>query len=241
MSKSEIAWTESTWNPVTGCTKASPGCRNCYASKMAKRLQAMGQPNYVNGFAVTTHAESLETPKGWRKPQVIFVCSMSDLFHEDVPFEFIKSVFAVMSETPQHVYQVLTKRPERMVELSRMIEWPKNVWAGVTIEHNDYVSRGDLLRAVQGPSVRFVSAEPLLGPLTDLSLIGVDQLIVGGESGSGWRPMEVDWVRELRERCVDTKTAFFFKQFAGFRPKKLGRELDGVTWGQMPNQEDGAA
>lgn len=234
MSKSEIAWTESTWNPVTGCTKASPGCKNCYAARLTKRLKAMGQAKYANGFEVTIHPECLDEPKGWTKPTKVFVCSMSDLFHEDVPDEFIKSVFAVMAETPRHVFQVLTKRSERLASLAPELPLASNIWVGVTIENNDYVKRADDLRRVPA-AVRFVSAEPLLGPLTDLDLTGVDQLIVGGESGPGWRPMDVDWARDLRDRCVDEGVAYFFKQFAGFQPRKLGRELDGEIWDGMPD------
>jgi protein gp37 len=234
MSKTEIAWSKFSWNPVTGCTKISEGCMNCYMFRDAKRLKAMGQKKYVNGTAVTLHPECLDEPKGWKQPQLVFVCSMADLFHHDVPDDFIVKVFAVMRECPQHTFQVLTKRSERMAEFAKTIEWPSNVWAGTTVENNDYVFRADHLRRVPA-DVHFISAEPLLGPLPDLDLTGIDQLIVGGESGSGWRPIEIDWVRDLRDRCLDANVSFFFKQYAGFRPKKLGRELDGRVWDQMPS------
>ncbi|PKQ16729.1 MAG: hypothetical protein CVT67_02865 [Actinobacteria bacterium HGW-Actinobacteria-7] len=235
MSKSKIKWTESTWNPATGCTKYSAGCKNCYAERLAKRLRAMGQSKYANGFEVTVHPECLDEPRGWTKPKLIFVCSMADLFHNDVPDEFIKAVFAVMAETPQHTYQVLTKRSDRLAALASELPFTPNIWVGVTVENNDYVYRTDHLREAPA-AVRFISAEPLLGPLPDLDLTGIDQLIVGGESGQGWRPMDPDRVRELRDRCVDERVAFFFKQYPGYQPKKLGRELDGVVWDQMPRE-----
>lgn len=233
MRKSKIAWTESTWNPVTGCTKISAGCHNCYAATMAGRLKAMGQDKYANGFEVTVHPDCLDEPRHWTRPQMVFVCSMADLFHDDVRDEFIKSVFAVMAETPQHTYQVLTKRSGRLASLAPELTFAPNIWVGVTIENNDYVHRADDLRQVPA-AVRFISAEPLLGPLADLDLTGIDQVIVGGESGKGWRRMDPDWARDLRDRCVDEGVAFFFKQYAGFQPKKLGRELDGVIWDEMP-------
>ncbi len=232
MSKSKIAWTESTWNPVTGCTKISAGCKNCYAERLAVRLRAMGQDKYANGFEVTIHPECLNEPRQWTGSQMVFVCSMADLFHDDVPDEFIKSVFAVMAETPQHTYQVLTKRSGRLASLAPHLNFAPNIWVGVTVENNDYVFRADDLRRVPA-AVRFISAEPLLGPLPDLDLTGIDQLIVGGESGKGWRPMDSDWARDLRDRCVGEGVSFFLKQFAGFQPKKLGRELDGVIWDEM--------
>ncbi len=233
---SKIAWTDETWNPVTGCTKLSEGCKHCYAETMAKRLEAMGQPKYADGFQVRTHPEALDEPAGWRKPRRVFVCSMADLFHKDVPFEFINDVFGAMFATgTKHEYQLLTKRPERMLEFAEswLGDWPSNVWAGVTVENNAHVDRVDLLRRIPA-RVRFISAEPLLGALPDLDLQGIDQLIVGGESGPGWRPMEADWVRGLRDRSLAGGTAFFFKQWAGHHPKKLGHELDGREWRQMP-------
>lgn len=233
MSRTTIAWTESTWNPVSGCTKISAGCVNCYAERMARRLRAIHPHKYSNGFAVTLHPEELEKPSRWRKPRKVFVCSMGDLFHEDVPDEFLRSVFDVMRNTPQHTYQVLTKRAERMTAFAQTIEWPDNVWAGVTVEHHDYVHRADFLRQVPAP-VRFISAEPLVSALPELDLTCIHQLIVGGESGPGWRSMDIDWVRDLHDSCIREDVAFFFKQFAGFQPKKLGRELDGVIWDEMP-------
>lgn len=238
MATTRIDWADSVWNPVTGCTKVSPGCKNCYAQKMAHRLKAMGQRKYIAGFEVMTHHDALTEPLGWKKPQRVFVCSMGDLFHEDVPFEFIAEVFAVAASTPRHTYLVLTKRPERMLEYAKILSWPANVWAGTSVENNDYVHRADLLRQIPAP-VRFISAEPLLGPLPDLDLTGIDQLIVGGESGPGWRPMEVEWARELRDRCIDENVSFFFKQYAELHPKALGRELNGRIWDQMPEQLPG--
>jgi protein gp37 len=236
MAKTKIAWTDETWNPVTGCTKISKGCEHCYAAEGAARLQKMHNPSYVNCFKVTMHPDLLLTPGKWRKPRLVFACSMSDLFHEDVPDEFIKQVFQTMKAATGQTFQVLTKRPERMVQFSNTIEWPSNVWAGVTIEHNDYVGRADLLRQVRGARVLFISAEPLLGPLPDLDLAYIDQVIVGGESGQGWRPMEAEWALDLRDRCIGSGIAFFFKQWAAFHPKRLGRVLDGREWKQMPGQ-----
>lgn len=230
---SAIEWTESTWNPVTGCTKVSPGCLHCYAELMAKRLQAMGQRNYANGFAVTLHPHVLDLPLSWRKPRMVFVNSMSDLFHEAVPDGFIADVFAVMAEASQHTFQVLTKRSERLAEMAADLPWPPNVWMGATIETDVYVHRADHLR--QTPAVvKFVSAEPLLGPLPSLRLPGLDWVIAGGESGPGARPMEPDWARELRDWCVTEDVAFFFKQWGGANKKRAGRILDGRTWDEMP-------
>lgn len=233
MADSKIQWTDKVWNPVTGCTKTSPACKNCYAETMARRLKAMGQRKYIAGFEVMTHHDALSEPLRWKKPKFVFVCSMGDLFHTDVPFEFIAEVFTVMAATPHHTYLMLTKRPERMLEFAESHTWPVNVWAGTSVENNDYVHRADLLRQVPAP-VRFISAEPLLGPLPDLDLDGIDWLIVGGESGPGWRPMDVNWARDLRNRCIDEGVAFFFKQHAGFMPRNLGRELDGREWNGVP-------
>jgi len=230
---SSIEWTESTWNPVTGCTKISLGCQNCYAERLAHRLKAMGQPNYANGFKVTLHESSLELPLRWQKPQVIFVNSMSDLFHEDLPVEFIVRVFEVMRKSLHHRFQVLTKRSERLRELSPLLEWPANVWLGVTVECTDYVSRIDDLKDT-GAAVKFLSAEPLLGPLAKLNLQGIDWVIAGGESGVGARPMEEAWVLDIRDQCQASDVAFFFKQWGGVRKKKAGRILQGRTWDDMP-------
>ena len=230
---SSIEWTESTWNPITGCTKVSPGCTHCYAERMARRLQAMGQPNYANGFTLTLHENSLEWPLRWKKPQMIFVNSMSDLFHEDVPLEFIQRVFDVMRRTPHHTFQVLTKRSGRLLELDPEIDWPTNVWMGVSVENEDYTFRVDHLRRT-GAQVKFLSLEPLLGPLPDLDLRGIHWVIVGGESGPGARPIEEEWVLDVRDRCVDAHVSFFFKQWGGFRKKRAGRILEGRTWNEMP-------
>ena len=233
MRQSRIEWTESTWNPVTGCTKISEGCRNCYAERMAFRLQAMGQPNYVNGFAVTLHDHALTLPLIWRKPQTIFVNSMSDLFHEHVPASFIRRTFEVMRRAHWHRFQILTKRADRLVELAPILNWAPNVWIGVTVESDRHVSRIDCLRRVPA-LVRFLSCEPLLGPLPRLDLDGIGWVIVGGESGPGARRMDEEWVRGIRDQCHRAKTPFFFKQWGGANKKKSGRELDGRTWDDMP-------
>jgi len=232
-SRSKIEWTESTWNPVTGCTKISLGCEHCYAERMAKRLQAMGQPNYANGFAVTTHDHVVEYPLEWRKPQTIFVNSMSDLFHEDVPVTFIRRVFDVMRRAHWHRFQILTKRAGRLEELANSLPWAANVWMGVTVETRDYVSRIESLRHTPA-AVKFLSLEPLLGSLRRLELNGIDWVIVGGESGPGSRPMEESWVLDIRDQCTTQGVPFFFKQWGGTNKKKAGRTLQGMTWDQMP-------
>lgn len=231
--KSSIEWTESTWNPVTGCTKISPGCAHCYAERMALRLQAMGQANYKNGFRVTTHEHALALPLRWRKPQAIFVNSMSDLFHEDVPLDFMQKVFAVMQQAYWHRFQVLTKRSARLVELAPALTWPENVWMGVTVENADYVHRIDQLRRVDA-ALRFLSIEPLLGQMPIMNLSEIDWVIVGGESGPGARPMAVEWVRGVQEQCSRANIPFFFKQWGGSRKKKTGRLLDGRLHSGMP-------
>lgn len=230
---SAIEWTEATWNPVTGCTKVSPGCRHCYAERMARRLQAMGQPNYVNGFEVTVHEHMLEQPLGWRRPRVVFVNSMSDLFHERVPLAFIRRVFEVMRRASWHTFQVLTKRSERLAEVAPVLDWPANVWMGVSIENADYTWRADDLRST-GACVKFLSLEPLLGPLPGLDLDGIDWAIVGGESGPKARPMREEWVLDIRERCLSAGVPFFFKQWGGVNKKRAGRTLEGRTWDEMP-------
>ena len=233
MTVTTIEWTEVTWNPVTGCSKVSPGCLNCYAERMAKRLQAMGHPNYCNGFAVHTHPHMLDVPQRWRKPRMVFVNSMGDLFHERIPTGFIRDVFRVMENTPHHTYQLLTKRSERLEALACDLRWPDNVWMGVTVEDSERLSRVDRLRSV--PSrVRFLSLEPLLSPLPKLELSGVDWVIVGGESGPGYRPMNEEWVLGIRDLCVDEGVPFFFKQWGGTRKKIAGRELEHQIWDQMP-------
>ncbi|QJB55908.1 phage Gp37/Gp68 family protein [Pseudodesulfovibrio sp. zrk46] len=233
MSTSKIEWTEATWNPLTGCTKISPGCANCYAERMAKRLQNMGVRNYRDGFQLRMHEDALDIPLGWKKPRVIFVNSMSDLFHEDVPLSFIKKVFYIMSVTPQHTYQVLTKRSTRLAELSSELKWPSNVWMGVSIENADYKYRIDNLSNTDA-CVKFLSLEPLLGPITEMSLDAIDWVIVGGESGPGARPMDEEWVTDIRDQCNASATPFFFKQWGGTNKKKNGRILEGKTWDQMP-------
>lgn len=232
-SKSSIEWTDYTWNPITGCTKVSPGCLNCYAERMTRRLQGMGQANYVNGFELTMHAQALEIPFRWKKPSVVFVNSMSDLFHEKVPLEFIKKVFAVMRSASHHRYQVLTKRAERLAELNQYLEWPQNVWMGVSVENADYQYRIDCLRQTAAP-VKFVSIEPLLGPIPKLQLKAIDWIIVGGESGPGARPIRIEWVNEVKDQCLRKSIPFFFKQWGGTNKKKSGRKLEGRIWNQMP-------
>ncbi len=234
--KSSIEWTESTWNPLTGCTKISPGCKHCYAERMAKRLHAMGQPNYVNGFKLTLHPQALEIPLGWKKPQMIFVNSMSDLFHKDVPVDFIQQVFDVMRRADWHRFQVLTKRAERLLELDPQIEWPSNVWMGVSVETQDYKYRIDLLRQTHA-KIKFLSLEPLLGPLPRLNLKGINWVIVGGESGPGARPVLEDWVIDIRDQCKAKRVPFFFKQWGGVQKKRAGRLLQGQIYSQMPESD----
>ncbi len=233
MAATTIEWTEATWNPVTGCTKVSAGCKNCYAERMARRLKAMGQPNYARGFEVSLQEHVVERPLRWRAPKSIFVNSMGDLFHERVPFAFIARVLEVMGRTEQHRYQVLTKRSQRLLDESPRLPWPANVWMGVSVENEDYFFRADHLRQC-GAKVKFLSCEPLLGPLQDLDLDGIDWVIVGGESGPGARPMDPAWVREIRDGCRACGVPFFFKQWGGVFKKKRGRLLDGRTWDEMP-------
>lgn len=230
---SGIEWTESTWNPVTGCNKLSPGCKHCYAERMAERLQAMGQPNYRDGFALTLQPKMLELPLHWKRPQTIFVNSMSDLFHKDVPLSYIQRVFEVMRAAHWHRFQVLTKRGRRLAELSPSLRWPDNVWMGVSVETAEYVDRIDDLRATSA-RVKFLSLEPLLGPLPDLKLATIDWVIVGGESGPRARPMHAAWVTDIRDQCARAEVAFFFKQWGGTNKKKAGRLLDGRTYDAMP-------
>lgn len=231
---SHIEWTGSTWNPVTGCTKVSPGCKHCYAERMAKRLKGMGQPNYANGFEVTLQKQALEIPLKWKKPQTIFVNSMSDIFHDKVPDDFVLQVFDVMSKAKWHCFQVLTKRPEHLLALNDQLPWASNIWMGVSVENEDYKWRIDLLRLTSA-RIKFLSLEPLLGPLRDLDLTDIDWVIVGGESGPGARPMKSSWVRNIRAQCRKADVPFFFKQWGGVWKKKSGRLLDGRTWDEMPN------
>lgn len=231
---SAIEWTESTWNPVTGCTKISAGCLNCYAERMAKRLQAMGQERYRNGFKLTLHPKVLDEPYSWKKPRVVFVNSMSDLFHEEIPLGFIQNVFAVMNDNQQHTFQILTKRSERLRELAPLLDWSENIWMGVTIENNNYVNRADDLRLVNA-AIKFLSLEPLLGPVPGLELTSINWVIVGGESGPGARPMQENWVLEIKKKCENEyNIPFFFKQWGGVNKKKTGRILQGKTWDNYP-------
>lgn len=231
---SAIEWTGSTWNPITGCTKISPGCKNCYAERMARRLKAMGQPNYANGFQVALHEHILELPLQWKKPQTIFVNSMSDLFHKDVPVDFIKKAFNVMNNAYWHSFQILTKRSDRLLKLSSKLIWSPNIWIGVSVENEKYKYRIDSLRLIEA-GIKFVSFEPLLEPLGILNLEGIDWVIVGGESGPGARPMKESWVIDIRNQCVEEGVPFFFKQWGGFNKKKAGRLLDRRTWNEMPS------
>ncbi|MSU79688.1 MAG: phage Gp37/Gp68 family protein [Gemmataceae bacterium] len=231
--QSAIEWTEATWNPLTGCDKISPGCANCYAERMSLRLRLMGQSNYRNGFDLTLHPHALELPLKWKKPQRIFVNSMSDLFHKDVPIEFIQQVFATMRQASWHRFQILTKRADRLAELNGAIDWPANVWMGVSVESVDYAFRIDHLRTT-GAAVRFLSIEPLLGAISTLDLRDIHWVIVGGESGPGARPMREEWVLDIRDQCQAAGVPFFFKQWGGVNKKRTGRELQGRTWDEMP-------
>ena len=230
---SNIEWTEATWNPVTGCSKVSTGCKHCYAERRAHRLQAMGSVRSRNGFAVTLHPAVLDLPQRWRRPRMIFVHSMSDLFHESVPLEFIQRVFATMHACPQHTFQVLTKRSARLRDLAPHLDWAPNIWMGVSVENRRVIHRIHDLQAVPA-HVRFLSCEPLLGPLDDLPLDGIHWVIVGGESGPGARPMQAAWVRAIRDRCRRADVPFFFKQWGGVRKDRTGRDLDGRAYDEMP-------
>lgn len=232
-SKSKIEWTETTWNPVTGCTKISDGCKNCYAAKMALRLKLMGNQKYVNGFDIAIHERCLNDPLKWKKPSLVFVNSMSDLFHEDIPLEFIQKVFQIMNNAPQHTFQILTKRAERLLELSNSLHWTPNIWQGVTVESSSYKDRIDYLRKINS-SVRFISFEPLLDDVKELNLEGVNWAIVGGESGPKSREMLSDWVLSIKEQCDQQKVIFYFKQWGGTNKKKTGRILLGQTWDGIP-------
>jgi protein gp37 len=233
MALSKIEWTESTWNPVTGCTKISDGCKNCYAERMAKRLKAMGQPNYIRGFQVALHEHVLEYPLKWKKPQTIFVNSMSDLFHKQVPDSFIFKIFDVMKQAYWHQFQILTKRSVRLKELATDLDWPENVWIGVSVENETVISRIDDLKCVSA-SIKFLSLEPLLGSLVHLDLSNIDWVIVGGESGPGARQMKKEWVIQIKEQCLEQNVPFHFKQWGGVNKKKNGRLLENRTWDEMP-------
>lgn len=240
--RSAIEWTEATWNPVTGCDRISAGCDHCYAMALAKRLKAMGSTKYQNdgdprtsgpGFAVTMHPQALDEPLRWRSPRTVFVNSMADLFHAQVSVGFIRQVFDVMRDTPQHTYQILTKRSLRLARIADKFDWPDNVWMGVSVENSNVLTRVDHLRRVPA-AVRFLSCEPLIGPLDGLDLSGIHWVIAGGESGPNYRPVDVNWVRGIRDTCTASGVAFFFKQWGGRTPKALGRELDGQVWNEMP-------
>jgi protein gp37 len=231
--KSHIEWTEATWNPVTGCTKVSAGCKNCYAERLALRLQAMGNRRYQNGFQVTLHEDVVDLPKSWRVSRMIFVNSMSDLFHQQVPLLFIQRVFSTMRDCPQHTFQILTKRSDRLVAVASEIKWPRNVWMGVSIEDSRVLSRIDDLRRVPA-KIRFLSCEPLIGPLSSIDLTSIQWVIVGGESGPFARPMRTEWVREIFRACRKADVPFFFKQWGGVRKDLTGRKLGGRTYDEMP-------
>jgi protein gp37 len=233
MSQSSIEWTEMTWNPTTGCNKISAGCKYCYAEVMTRRLQAMGIDKYKDGFAVRTHEDSLNTPYSWKKPKVVFVNSMSDLFHPEVPLEFILKVFAVMNDTRQHTYQVLTKRADRLYELHHLLNWTPNIWMGVSVEDERVLDRIDFLRETN-EQTKFLSCEPLIGPLPNMNLDNIDWVIVGGESGRKARPIQEAWVWDIRQQCQEQGAQFFFKQWGGTNKKKAGRLLGGRTYDEMP-------
>ena len=233
MAKSSIEWTQVTWNPITGCTKISPGCKNCYAERMSRRLKAMGVEKYNKEFDLALHDYTLEAPLSWTKPKIVFVNSMSDLFHEEVPFEFIQRVFNVMKRASWHQFQVLTKRSKRLSELAIHLEWPSNVWMGVSVESQEYTYRIEKLVQTNA-YIKFLSLEPLLGSLPSLDLSGIDWVIVGGESGPGARPLSEEWIIDIRDQCLATNTPFFFKQWGGINKKKNGRVLQNNTWDQMP-------
>jgi len=232
---SKIEWTEATWNPLTGCTKVSPGCKFCYAERLSMRLQAMGRQAYANGFKLSLHEDALELPLRWRKPRTVFVNSMSDLFQEEVPYEFIARVFTVMNMASWHTFQVLTKRAERLYEFGPRLKWSRNIWMGVSVENDDAVFRIDYLNKTPA-QMKFLSLEPLLGPLPRLRLNGIDWVIVGGESGPGARPMDSDCVVKIREKCRRESVPFFFKQWGGPNKSKTGRVLEGRTWDEMPSR-----
>lgn len=231
--KSKIEWTESTWNPVTGCTQISEGCQNCYAKRMAKRLCAMGQKKYKKGFDVALHYDCLEEPLKWKKPQIIFVCSMSDLFHKDVPDEFIIKVFESMKKAEWHTFQVLTKRADRLALIAHKLEWSPNIWIGVTVENNNHVDRIDALKNIPA-KIRYLSIEPMLSNIDTLPLDHIDWVIVGGESGPGARPIKEEWILPIRDKCQSLHIPFFFKQWGGTNKKAAGCLLQGKEWKELP-------
>jgi protein gp37 len=230
---SAIEWTNATWNPVTGCTKISHGCKNCYAERMARRLYFMGQERYRNAFRITLHQDLIEQPLRWKKPKYIFVNSMSDLFHEDVPAEFIEGIFRIMVRAKWHIFQILTKRSERLLKIADDLPWAQNIWVGVTVESQDYIYRIDHLKNIPAKK-KFLSIEPMLSPISHLPLKDIDWVIVGGESGPSARPLKPEWVRTIRDQCLNKGVSFFFKQWGGFKKAKAGRILDGRTWDEIP-------
>lgn len=237
MAQSSIEWTEMTWNPTTGCTKISAGCKFCYAEVMSRRLKAMGIDKYMDGFKLKTHEDSLLTPYSWKSPKIVFVNSMSDMFHKDVPLEFIKKIFNTMNNCPQHTFQVLTKRSDILLKYHKELNWSHNIWMGVSVENSKVKSRIDDLRKTNAKT-KFLSCEPLIGPLKKMNLKNIDWVIVGGESGRTPRPMNPDWVLDIQDQCDKTNVAFFFKQWGGTNKKKAGRELNGKVYDQMPSVEN---
>jgi|SRR5437868_629951 len=234
MAQSSIEWTQMTWNPTTGCSKVSAGCKFCYAEVMTRRLKGMGQAKYKDGFNLRIHPDTLDIPYTWKSPKIVFVNSMSDLFHKDVPLDYIKRVFKVMNENPQHVFQVLTKRADRLFEVHKELIWTHNIWMGVSVEDKRVVERIDFLRRTRA-KVKFLSLEPLIGPLLKMNLKQIDWVIVGGESGHKPRPMNPEWVLDIQEQCTKSKVAFFFKQWGGTNKKATGRMLNGRTYDEMPD------
>ncbi|MBM2816541.1 MAG: phage Gp37/Gp68 family protein [Ignavibacteria bacterium] len=237
MATTRIEWTDVTWNPTTGCDKITSGCKFCYAEVMAKRLQGMGVKKYENAFKLTLHEDSLRDPYSWKKPRMVFVNSMSDLFHKDIPLSFLKKVFDVMNDNPHHVFQILTKRADRLMELNNQLEWGHNIWMGVTVEDSKVVQRIDLLRQTKA-RVKFLSCEPLISAIPGMNLSGIDWVIVGGESGRKPRPIKPDWVLDIKEQCLKANVKFFFKQWGGTNKKKNGRILEGKTYDEMPLPSD---
>lgn len=233
MAQTRIEWTELTWNPTTGCNKVSQGCKFCYAEVMARRLKAMGLEKYRNGFELTLHEDALKIPYSWKQPKIVFVNSMSDLFHKDIPLDFIQRVFKVMNDNPQHVFQVLTKRADILLLYHKKLNWTHNIWMGVSVENEKNLSRVNLLRRTTA-KVKFLSCEPLIGPLPNLNLKKIDWVIVGGESGRRPRPMKPEWVFEIHNKCTEANVPFFFKQWGGTNKKKTGRVLKGKTYSEMP-------
>lgn len=237
MAQSSIEWTEMTWNPTTGCDKISAGCKFCYAEVMARRLKAMGVEKYKDGFKLRMHEDALNIPYTWKKQKIVFVNSMSDLFHKEVPLDFIQKVFKVMNENGQHTFQVLTKRADRLLEIHNELNWTHNIWMGVSVEDSRVMNRIDLLRQTNART-KFLSCEPLIGPLPDMNLENIDWVIVGGESGRKARPMDADWVLDIMDQCTAANVAFFFKQWGGNNKKKTGRMLNGQTYNEMPEPND---